>query len=224
MSKKASKKAPVDRATATIKADTKSDALKTSVTNTIAQAMQKSTNWGAATDVQSAVKVWVQGATDLATNATLIANLGAQLATAEAKQETLRRDWAAQKKAVVSSVTVFCGGSADMVQSFNLDVITHTRLGALPAPSGLEVNPGTVLGDVVAKWLKGIARHGFVVQHATDPTNQATISAPTPCTKVSFKLGGMPSGANVSFRVAAIDPTSATGISPWSAWVLGNAR
>src|SRR5579863_3376017 len=50
MSKRASKKAPVDRATATIKADTKSDALKTSVTNTIAQAMQKSTNWGAATD------------------------------------------------------------------------------------------------------------------------------------------------------------------------------
>jgi hypothetical protein len=31
-------------------------------------------------------------------------------------------------------------------------------------------------------------------------------------------------GTAVSFRIAAVDPKSPTGISPWSAWVLGNAR
>ena len=125
---------------------------------------------------------------------------------------------------MLSTVTVFCGGSADLVTGFNLDVVSHTRIGALAAPIDLAVNPGTVPGEVVAKWTKGLAIHGFVVQHATDPTNAATISAPTPRTKRRFTLGGLTSGANVSLRVAAIDPASSTGQSPWSAWVVGNAR
>jgi len=224
MSKAANKKAPVDRATATLKKAAKTDAVKTSVSRTTGQAMQKSPNWGAATDVQSAVKVWTKNGDDLEANAKVIADLHAQLKVAEAKQLTLRRDWGASKRQVLSSVTVFCAGSADMVKSFTLDVITSGRLGALEAPIGLAVNPGTDLGSVKAKWPKGTARHGFVVQHATDPTNTATISPLIPCTKTSFKLGGMPSGASVSFRIAAVDPSSSTGMSPWCTWVVGNAR
>jgi len=218
------KKAAVDRAVATIKKATGTDALKVSVTGTIAQSMANSPNWGAATDVQTAVKAWTASAAAIGTNAQTISGLRAQLSTAEAKQLGLRRDWVASKKQVTTSVTVYCGGSADMVKGFNLDVITNGRLGLLDSPVGLAVNPGTVPGEVVAKWTKGIAVHGFVVQHATDPTNAATISGSYPSTKPKFTLDGLTSNANVSVRVAAIDPASPTGQSPWSAWVVGNAR
>jgi hypothetical protein len=219
-----SKKTPVDRAVATVKKSTATDALKVSVTSSVSQAMAQSPDWAAATDVQTAVKAWSADAVAIGANAQAIAGLRAQLAIAEAKQNGLRRDWAASKMQVVSAVTVFCGGSADKVKAFDLDVVSRTRLGALGAPIDLTVNPGTAVGTVMSKWSKGLARHGFLVQHATDPTNAATISAPTPSTKPRFTLTGMPTGATVSLRVAAIDPASSTGMSPWSPWVVGNAR
>jgi hypothetical protein len=224
MSTTSSKKAPIDRAIAFIKQEAGTDAEKTSVTRTTREAMQKSPDWSAADKVQTAVVGWVQKADDLEANAALIANLRAQLEVAEAKQETLRRDWTAAKKEVTSSVTAFCQGSADKVKGFHLDVVTYRKRVLLDAPEGLEVNPGAWPGDVRAKWLRGLARNGFVVQHATNPSDPATISAAISWTKVSFKLDGLPPGTAVSFRIAAVDPKSPTGISPWSAWVLGNAR
>jgi len=202
------KKPPVDRAVATIKKSTATDTLKVSVTHSLGQAMQQSPDWAAASDVQSAVKAWGKDADAIDANAKSIANLRAQLKAAEATQEGLRRDWLASKKQVLSTVTVFCGGSADKVKGFNLDVVTRARLGALATPADLAVNPGKLPGDVVSTWTKGLATHGFLVQHATDPNSAATISTPTACTKARFTLGGMPQGANVSMRVAAIDPAS----------------
>ena len=218
------KNATAANAVATIKRKTNTDTLRVSVTHDLSQAMSQSTNWSAATDVQSAVKAWGAGADAIDANAKTIANLRAQLKAAEAKQLTLRRTWTAAKKQVLSNVTVFCGGSADMVKTFTLDVITRTTVGALPAPIDLAVNPGKVLGEVVTTWEKGLATHGFLVQHATDPTNAATVSAYIPSTKPKLTLGSLPQGANVSVRVAAIDPASPTGMSPWTAWVVGNAR
>jgi hypothetical protein len=119
---------------------------------------------------------------------------------------------------------VLCNGSAEKVTGLALDVETRARLGALGAPADLAVNPGAGSGEVAASWLRGNARHGFVVQHATDAANPATYAPPMPWTKTRFTLGGLAPNATVSFRVAAIDPTSATGASPWSAWVVGNAR
>ncbi len=218
------KKPPVDRAVATIRKETGTDALKVSVTNSLGQAMAKSPDWAAATDVQTAVKAWTANAAALGTDAQTIAGLRAQLNAAEAAQEGLRRDWQASRAQVISTVTVFCGGSADKVAGFNLDVVSHQRLGAMATPTGLSVNPGTGTGEVEASWSRGLARAGFLLQHATDPTNAATVSAVTAWTKTKFTLGGLPSNANVSFRVAAIDPSAATGQSPWSGWVGGNAR
>jgi hypothetical protein len=137
---------------------------------------------------------------------------------------TIRRDWLASRKQVVSTVTVFAAGSTDTIKGFNLDVIQHGRLGPLAAPTDLSVNPGAELGEIVATWDKGIAVHGFVVQHATDPNNAATLSPSIPSTKPKLVVRGLPSNAAVSFRVAAIDPASPTGQSPWSVWVLGNAK
>ena len=160
-----------------MKKSTATDALKVSVTHSLAQAMQQSPDWASATDVQSAVKVWGKDADSIDANAKAIANLRAQLKAAEAQQEGLRRDWQASKKQVLSTVTVYCGGSADKVKGFNLDVVTRARLGALATPTSLAVNPGKVQGEVVSSWAKGLATHGFLVQHATDPTNAATVSA-----------------------------------------------
>jgi hypothetical protein len=186
--------------------------------------MKQSPDWAAATDVQTSVTGWNKATDALEASATGIANLRAQLKSAEAAIAALRRDWAASKQQVTTNVTVFCGGSADKVKGFNLDVVTHARIGLLGAPIDLTVNPGKDYGQILAAWPKGLARHGFLAQHATDPNTAATVSAAVPCTKPKLLVSGLMSGASLSFRVAAIDPASPTGMSPWSAWVVGNAR
>src|ERR1700761_6649269 len=95
-----SKTAPVDRAVAMIKTRTSTDALKVSVTGTLADAMAKSPNWAAATDVQTAVKGWTASADALDSNGQAIDALRAQLGVAVSKQRGLRRDWVAAKKHV----------------------------------------------------------------------------------------------------------------------------
>ena len=218
------KKPLAERAAATIKRSTKTDVEKVTVTHEVAQAMTASPLWATATALQAAVKAWDADATAIDAQAKVTAGLRAQLKTSLATQAALRGNWQVAKAQVLSMATVLCGGSAENVQGLNLDVITHARLGALPAPSGLTVTPGTVSGEVTAKWLKGLAGHGFLVQHASDPNTAATFSVPAACTKQKITLAGMPANGTLSFRVAAIDPASPTGQSPWTAWVVGNAR
>jgi hypothetical protein len=219
-----SKTNKADRAVATIRASTRRDAAKVALTRTLSQTMPQSPDWGSATDVQNAVKSWSKIADAIDANAKGIANLRAQLKAAEAAQLGLRRDWGAAKSQVLSNVTLFCGGSVDRVKGFTLDVVGYGKVGALEAPANLAVNPGAQPGQVAASWSKGLATHGFLAQHATDPANAATISAPIASTKVKLTLGGLTPGATLSFRVAAIDPASPTGQTAWSAWVVGNAR
>jgi hypothetical protein len=207
-----------------MKKATGNDAAKVSTTRSVTQAMKQSPDWAAATTVQTAVTAWNNAANAIEASATAIANLRAQLKNAEATLASQRRDWAASKVQVTTAVTVFCGGSADKVKGFNLDVVTHARIGLLGAPIDLTVNPGKDVGQVLGAWAKGVAVHGFLAQHATDPNTAATVSAPVPCTKPKLLLSGLVSGTSISFRVAAIDPASPTGMSPWSAWVVGNVR
>jgi hypothetical protein len=222
MSKK--NKPPVDRAVGTIRKPKRSDADKVSVTRTTIKGMQQSPSWSSATDLQAAIKPWSATADALEANAGLAANLRKQLALVDAKQVTLRRDWQVETAQVLTTATVFCGGSADTMKSLGLDVVAHGRIGTLGIPADLAVSPGRAAGEVQAAWLRGNARHGFLVQHATNPADPATVSAPAAWTKVKLKLGGIPSGTSVAFRVAAIDPASPTGQSPWSAWVVGTAK
>src|SRR5262249_5927612 len=131
-----------------------------------------------------------------------------------------RRGWSAGEKNLGGAGTAFCGGSAGKGEGVNLDVIQHRRLGGRAAPAGVPVNPGAAPGAGGGPGGKGIAIHGCGGERAPEPT----ISPSVPSTRPKFVLDGLPSLANVSFRVAAIDPASATGQSPWSAWVVGNAR
>src|SRR5207248_761986 len=142
----------------------------------------------AAADVQGAVTVWSKSADDIEANAKVIASLKDQLGAAEGKQRSFRRNWRASTSQVLGTVSVFCNGSADMVKSFNFEVRTRTVLGAQAAVENVTVSAGTSIGEVVGRWPRGTASHGFVVQHATDPANAATYSATAPYTKTKYTL------------------------------------
>jgi hypothetical protein len=209
---------------ATIKRSTRTDAEKVTVTHEISQAMQSSPDWSASTALQTAVKAWDAEATHIDAQAKVVAALRAELKTALAKQASQRADWQVAKTVVTGIATSVCAGSPDRVKALNLDVVVYGRHGMLAVPAGLAVSPGSGNGEVLATWARGLATHGWLVQYATDPANPATVSAAIPSTKRAIKLGGLPHSANVSFRVAAIDPASATGMTPWSPWVLVTVR
>lgn len=217
-------KPAVDHAAPTIKKPKRTDAQKVQCARSMAEAMAQGPEWSAATDVQSATKLWTKSADDLEANAGVISNLRNQLAVAESRQRTLRRGWRATAAQVLSTVNVFCDGSADRVRAFAFDVRTNGPIGAQAPVEGLVMSSGAELGEVEGRWLRGTARHGFVVQRATDPQDPATHSALIPWTKCTFTLRGAPSGSVVHLRVAAVDPTSPSGYGPWSAWTAGTAR
>lgn len=225
MPNKKNKPKPVDRAEPVLKKRTPTDATKVDVTHATTASMAKSPLWASASDVQNAAKVWDQAADDIDDNAKVIADLRDQLGAAEGKQESLRRNWRACRRQVLSTVSLVCAGSADKVKGFSFDVVTRTMASLLDAVEGLSTSPGPEVGEATAMWLRGLARNGFVVQHATDAGNPATHSAPIPCTKLKYTLGGAsPSGSSVYFRVAAVDPLAPTGQSPWSAWVSATVK
>jgi hypothetical protein len=170
------------------------------------------------------VKVWGSDADAIEANAKAIANLRGELKTAEAQQRALRQNWTVSTGHVLSTATVLCNGSPERVAGLALDVETRARLGTLGAVASIAVQPGKASGEVTASWPRGNAHHGFVVQHATDPATPATVSPQIPWTKTRFTLSGLATNATVSFRVAPIDPTAASGIGPWTAWVAGSAK
>jgi hypothetical protein len=225
MSISKSKAKPVDQAQPTIKLATTTDLQKVDVAHSTTASMAKSPLWATSPDVQAAAKAWSLSADSLGANATAIADLRNQLKAAEAKQLAFRRNWRACKRQVLSTVSLVCAGSADDVKGFSLEVITHGTASLLAAIDGITGSPGAVVGTATWKWPRGLAKHGFLVQHATDVANVATYSPQLACTKIRYTLVGLaPSGSNVFLRVAAVDPRAATAQSPWSAWIAATVR
>jgi hypothetical protein len=224
MSKKGTAK-PVDRAEPTIKKPTITDAQKVDVAHSTTASMAKSPLWVTSLDVQAAAKAWSQTADDLGSNAKIISDLRNQLKAAESKQQGNRRSYRACKRQVLSTVSLVCAGSADDVKGFSLDVITRAAASLLAEVTGITTSPGKAVGEATAKWLRGLARNGFLVQHATNAADPVTYSASIACTKIKYTLGGAgPSGSSVYFRIAAVDPRSPAGQTPWSAWVVATVK
>ncbi len=224
MGKKAKAK-PTDRATPVLHRPTKTDNQRVTVTRDVTSTAAKNPGWQNATDLQTVSKAWNQIADSIEANTTVVVGLRSQLKIAEAKQVSLRRAWRVTKKQVLSTADVLCAGSADDLRAYGFDVLVHGAPGQpVGVPGPLSTAPGGASGEVSAKWPKGDARHGFVVQHATDVANPATFSAPIPCTKCKITLTGQTPATSVYFRVAAIDPSSPTGQTAWSAWVAGTVR
>ncbi len=222
MSKKS--KATPDRATPKLRMNGTSDQARVATTQALATAMPQSPDWAQATGVQGALTLVKQGSDALAANATLLGNLRTQLENAMQKQVGLRHDWQVAAGQLLSAVEVFCNGAAEKVTAFGLDVRTRAVASPQAAPVGLVATSGKANGDLVLRWTRGTARHGFVVQHAADKTNAATYTAPMPCTKTRMTLSGLPSGALVYVRLAAVDTTVVPAVGPWSDWVTGTAR
>ena len=219
-----SKRPQVDRARPVVRTPAKSDADRVKFAQRLATTMPASPNWGQAVDVHPALDRVTKGAAALAANTATIAELKSKLLDAVGTQRALRRDMAVSLRALQSAIEVFAAGRVDVVNGFGFEVVGHTPSTPLAAPFDLTVNPGKLSGELAVSWKKGQARYGFIVQHATDPANQATYSAIAPCTRTKTTLGGLPSGTSVHVRVAAVDPTQASGMSPWSNWYSGTVR
>jgi hypothetical protein len=216
---RAKKAKPVDKATPVIRKPKATDAEKISVTRQITSAMKAAPQWNASPDLQAANNAWNTAANNLESNAASVKETRSKLAQLEASQAAYRQDWQVATRKMTATVAVVAERSPDTVRALGYDVVTHVTPGLQPAPSGIVALPATVSGEAAISWQKGTARKGFMVQRAGDPANPASFVAPVPCTKTKFKIDGEKSASVVSFRVAAIDPKSPTGVSPWSDWV-----
>ena len=221
---KPSKAKPVDRATPVLKKSRVTDAEKVSVTRSTTTGMKAAPQWSTSPALQAASTAWNAAADAVESNGKIVADLRTQLAAAEAAQRTNRQVWTFATKQLTAQVAVTAEGSSDAVHALGFDVITRGGPIAQVAPEGLHTAPGKVLGEGIFTWKRGTARHGFLVQHAADPSNPATVSPPVPCTKTKYKIEGAVSATIVHFRVAAIDTTSSTGSGPWSDWVACTVR
>ena len=215
----------MDRATPVIRKTKRTDGEKISVTRAITSTMKTAPQWSASPVLQAANTAWNAAADNLENNAKVIATARNALAALEATQRAYRQDWKNAAKVMTSTVGVVSEGSPDTVHALGYDVVTHIAAIAQDvAPSGLVSLPAAAAGEALVSWQKGTARHGFLVQRATDPTNAGTYSATIPSTKTKYLAEGEKSSTVIYFRVAAIDPTKASGLSPWSDWVACTVR
>jgi hypothetical protein len=222
---KVQKVKPVAKATPVIRKPKGTDGEKISVTRGITSTMQKAPQWNASPDLQAAATAWNTAADVVENNAKVITAARNALAALEATQRAARQDWKLATRKMTATVAVVSEGSPDTVHLLGFDVFTHVAaIAQEAAPSGLVSQPGSAPGEAVISWQKGTARHGFLVQRATDPANAGTYSAAIPCTRTKYVDQGEKSATVVYFRVAAIDPTKATGLSPWSDWVSCTVR
>ena len=223
MSKKKNQGPQTDHAVPTIRQPKERDADKVALTTQLHQSVTASPDWAQATAVQTALASLDGDAQKIAAILAQIDGLRGQLATALTQLVGVRRDWGTSLKHLLGTVQVYSKGSVDVVKGFGFEVRSASALGPLPTPTNLVLSKGKAIGAVTAKWDRGMGRHGFVVQHATDSANPATFSTPQAWTKTKLTIGGLPSGSTVSFRVAAIDPSSPSGSSPYTPWESAQA-
>ena len=215
------KASSVKRARPTVRKP-KSDVAAVALTRSKTTAMKGSSLWAQSPDLQAANTAWNKAADAMETNAKATDDLRTQLAALEVARVGLRHEWDAATEHMTGVVSVTSQGDPALVLELGYDVQTRTSLGSLPAPEGLQAALGKAAGEARFTWIRGDAQHGFIVQHASDVANQATYSLPTANTRAKYTLKG--AIAPVHFRVAAIDPSSPTGQSPWSAWIPGAVR
>ena len=219
MSKKKSKATTLKKAKPTMRKP-KGDVAKITLARNTTTAMKGSSLWAGSPDLQAANAGWNKASDALEKNAGLIEETRTQLATLEAAQVGLRHDWAVAADHMTGVVSVVAAGDPGLVAALGYGVKSYAALGPLPAPDGLKAEHGKASGEAVFTWIRGAAHRGFIVQHASDVANQATYSAPKPCTKTKYTLKGVT--APVYFRIAAIDPSVSEGESPWTAWISGS--
>jgi hypothetical protein len=187
-------------------------------------AAKTSPSYGTATDVQKAHADWETENNNLDTCNKLIADLDSKLTQARNNRGSILRRWEVRRRAALNAVDAFCDGSKDMVKSFGYAVVAPNASPVADIPSGLVDKHSAVNGTAKVAWDKPAYNHGFMVQTASDPSNQATLSAAVHWTRCNFSVTGQTPGALVYIRVAALDvrlPSGQTAYSPWCAARVG---
>ena len=216
----------IDRATARFTEIMNTPAEKVLGAGVHIAAIKASPSWGqpTATDLQTATNAWATETATVAAGETLIASLEMQLATARSNQLGNLRRWGLRRQGVLSAVNVFCDGSKDTMKTLGVAVAEAAPHVDASVPVDLKSTKSKKTGIAGVRWYgTPLNRLGFVVQHATNPSDGTTYSAPIPCSKRSFHLVGQTPGATIWFRVLAVDPAMPGGQTAWTAWVAAVA-
>jgi hypothetical protein len=193
---------------------------KVSAANTHIASIKASTNWAAATDVQAATNAWATETTAVEAGAQSIAALEKALGVARTSQLATLRRWGLRRQGVLGAINVFCDGSKDTMTTFGVAVAGGAAPETAVVPVGIMPLKKKVAGMAAWEWfLTPLNRHGFMVQHATNPADATTYSPAMSCSKRSFRLPLQTPGATISLRVMGLDPTLPTGQTEWSGWV-----
>jgi hypothetical protein len=197
---------------------------KVSFTRSFSTSFKASPQWSTATELQGAVTSWNTTADALEANAATITLLRDQLRTAMLTRRSQLQQWGIETTHVVSCVTVLAGGDAEVLHGLGVEAVLPSAHVALAVPGPIVIVPGSISGQAKVTWTSSADHHGYVLQHASDVANAATISNSVVCTKRRFLLTGALAASVVHVRVAAIDPSSPTGQTEWSEWFAGSVR
>jgi hypothetical protein len=199
---------------------------KVALTRNVTSAAKQSPHWASATVLQGAVTAWNGTADAIAASDAAVRQLREQLKAAVRNLEIQTQQWGVEANHVLSNVDIICGGDREMIQSFGLQAVVRGSAQPVPVPTAITTSPGKLSGTGVIRWTLGgqKARHGFLLQRATDVANAATYSTPVACTKRRYVLTGASPASVVHVRIASVDPSSATGQSAWSDWVAVSVR
>jgi hypothetical protein len=98
--------------------------------------------------------------------------------------------------------------------------VSQRRAAPAPVvPEGLKGRRSKKVGVATVVWKAQPGSAGYLVQYASNPADAATYAAPVVSAKVTFELTGQTPGAMLSFRVAAVDPSSPQRQTEYTPWI-----
>jgi hypothetical protein len=173
-----------------------------------------------AAEVQANVKAWALVLTALAANNANKVAGRAQLTQAETAEPALMRRCRVRRNLLLGAIESFGDGAAQAVQSFNVSVEERQAKPLAVVPLNLRAMAKKTPTYASVRWTAVPGARGYLVQHATNPNDPTTYSAPISVTAARYHLTGQAVGAMIYFRVLACDPRlTPTGQTAYTAWV-----
>jgi hypothetical protein len=169
--------------------------------------------------VQAVLKTWATANANLDANNKSKAAGKLQLDTALANEGPLVRRWGTSKRAVLSAIEVAADGSAEIVQSFNVAVEKRQPKPAATVPANLRPMKVHKSNAASVRWDPTLGAKGYMLQHATNPSDATTYSPQIHVSESKYHFGGQTAGATIYFRVLALDASLPTGQTAFTAWV-----
>ncbi len=215
-----STKKNIDHATAQLPDPIDTPAQMVAAGNKHIPAIKNSPEFANAPEVETAVGAWEVENTNLEDANQKVVDADLAAALARQNQQTIARRWRMRAQGCITAINVYADGSKDIVGKFAMNLATRNEPPLATVPEELRGVRVKESGTAAVRWKTTDGNHGFMLQHATNPNDPTTISAPFHCTAGKFKLPEQTPGATVYFRVAACDsrlPGNQTPYTPWLA-------